>query len=152
MNPSLLKVSLQTKIVLHIDETGTADPLPFGMRGPPFVVVRVHPMAGELSRYTVTSNDPNDEPEEDIVQTARVPGRIIQTSKPSATYRIFHVSDMSQSISTGCSSFGPEMFPLLLHLLRLCVHEQRSSGSMRFRGTCSGLYQDRAKVISLEAR
>jgi hypothetical protein len=37
-------------------------------------------MAGELSRYTVTSSDPNDEGEEDIVQTARVPSRIVQTS------------------------------------------------------------------------
>ena len=43
-------------------------------------------MAGELSRYTVTSNDPGDEGEEDIVQTARVPGRIIQTSKWQFAY------------------------------------------------------------------
>jgi hypothetical protein len=39
-------------------------------------------MAGELSRYTVTSSDANDEGEEDIVQTARVPSRIVQTSMP----------------------------------------------------------------------
>lgn len=38
-------------------------------------------MAGEVSRYTVTSNDPNEEPEEDIVQSARVPSRIVQTSR-----------------------------------------------------------------------
>ena len=67
--------------MLHIDPTGAADPLPFGIRAPPFVVVRVQPMAGELSRYTVSSNDPNDEPEEDIVQTGRIPDRIVQTSQ-----------------------------------------------------------------------
>lgn len=71
---------MQTKIVVHIDSLGSADPVPFGMNGPPLVRVRVQPMAGELSRYTVTSSDPNDEGEEDIVQTARVPARIVQTS------------------------------------------------------------------------
>jgi hypothetical protein len=70
----------QTKIVVHIDALGSADPIPFGMNAPPFVVVRVQPMAGELSRYTVTSSDPEDEGEEDIVQTGRVPFRIVQTS------------------------------------------------------------------------
>lgn len=71
---------VQTKIVMHIDTLGTADPIPFGMNGPPYVVVRIQPMAGEISRYTVTSSDPSDESEEDIVQTARIPGRIVQTS------------------------------------------------------------------------
>lgn len=37
-------------------------------------------MAGELCRYTVTSSDPNDEGEEDIVHTAAIPARIVQTS------------------------------------------------------------------------
>lgn len=68
---------------MHIDPSGSADPIPFGVNAPPFVVIRVRPMAGELSRYTVTSSDPNDEGEEDIVQTARVPSRITQTSMSS---------------------------------------------------------------------
>ena len=71
----------QTKVVVHIDPSGCADPIPFGMGGPPLVVIRIQPMAGELCRYTVTSREPTDEGEEDIVQTARVPGRIVQTSK-----------------------------------------------------------------------
>ena len=50
------------------------------MGGPPFVIIRVQPLAGDLSRYSVTSSDPHDEGEEDIVQTARVPSRIVQTS------------------------------------------------------------------------
>lgn len=37
-------------------------------------------MAGGLCRYTVDSSDANDEGEEDIVQTSRVPSRIVQTS------------------------------------------------------------------------
>ncbi|THH28409.1 hypothetical protein EUX98_g5772 [Antrodiella citrinella] len=76
---AFMKETKKTKIVLHIDHEGSADPIPFGVRNPPFVVVRVQPMAGELSRYTVTSSDPNDEAEEDIVQTGRVPERVVQT-------------------------------------------------------------------------
>ncbi|KAI0082531.1 hypothetical protein K474DRAFT_1655326 [Panus rudis PR-1116 ss-1] len=76
---AFLKEAKKTKVVLHVDPTGAADPIPFGIRGPPLVVVRVQPMAGELSRYTVTSVDPNDEDEEDIVQTARIPERIVHT-------------------------------------------------------------------------
>lgn len=71
----------QTKVVLHIDELGTSDPIPFGVTGPPFVSIRVQPMAGALSRYKVTSSDPNDESEEDIVQTGRVADRVVHTSE-----------------------------------------------------------------------
>ncbi|KAH8118741.1 RhoGEF domain-containing protein [Phellopilus nigrolimitatus] len=70
---SFLKEAKKTKIVLHIDSLGIADPLPFGMDGPPY------PLPGELCRYVVHSNDPDDESEEDVVQTARVPSRIVQT-------------------------------------------------------------------------
>lgn len=66
--------------MVHIDALGSADPIPFGTPGPPFVVVRIQPMAGELARYTVESSDLNDEGEEDILQIARVPNRIVQTS------------------------------------------------------------------------
>jgi len=45
------------------------------------VVIRVQPMAGELSKFVVTSNDPSDEGEDDIIQTDRIPGRIVQTSE-----------------------------------------------------------------------
>ncbi|KAI0307231.1 hypothetical protein B0F90DRAFT_1807884 [Multifurca ochricompacta] len=69
----------KTKVVVHIDEFGTSDPIPFGINGPPFVSIRVQPMAGALSRYKVTSSDPSDENEEDIVQTGRVSDRIIHT-------------------------------------------------------------------------
>jgi hypothetical protein len=71
----------QTKVVLHIDELGSSDPIPFGVTGPPFVSIRVQPMAGALSRYKVTSSDPNDESEEDIVQTGRVADRVVHTSE-----------------------------------------------------------------------
>ena len=67
--------------MVHIDELGTSDPLPFGINGPPFVVIRVQPIAGALARYKVTSSDPSDESEEDIVQTGRVSDRVIHTSK-----------------------------------------------------------------------
>ncbi|EMD40501.1 hypothetical protein CERSUDRAFT_148569 [Gelatoporia subvermispora B] len=76
---AFLREPKKTKVVLHIDPMGSADPIPFGVHGPPYVVVRVTPMEGELSRYKVASSDPNDEGEDDIVHTARVPARIIQT-------------------------------------------------------------------------
>ena len=37
-------------------------------------------MAGGLCRYAVSSSEPGDEAEEDIVQTGRVPSRVVQTS------------------------------------------------------------------------
>lgn len=37
-------------------------------------------MAGGLCRYAVSSSEPEDENEEDIVQTGRVPSRVVQTS------------------------------------------------------------------------
>jgi hypothetical protein len=74
-------MSCQPKLVVHIDEFGAADPLPFGTGSAPHVIIRIQPMAGNLSRYVVSSSDPNDDGEEDIVQTARVPARIVQTSE-----------------------------------------------------------------------
>ncbi|KAI0309685.1 hypothetical protein OF83DRAFT_1273034, partial [Amylostereum chailletii] len=79
---AFLKEPRKTKVVVQIDSLGAADPIPFGIQAPPLVCIRVQPIAGELSRYKVTSNDPNDINDEDIVQTSRVPDRIVQTSKP----------------------------------------------------------------------
>ncbi|OCH94313.1 hypothetical protein OBBRIDRAFT_789447 [Obba rivulosa] len=76
---AFLREPKKTKVVLHIDPAGSADPIPFGAHAPPYVIVRVTPMEGDLSRYKVASSDPNDEGEDDIVHTARVPARIIQT-------------------------------------------------------------------------
>jgi hypothetical protein len=67
--------------VVHIDELGTSDPLPFGINGPPFVSIRVQPIPGALARFKVASSDPNDENEEDIVQIGRVSDRVIHTSE-----------------------------------------------------------------------
>ena len=66
--------------MVHIDPLGSADPLPIGIGGPPFAVIRVQPMAGGLCRYAVSSSEPGDETDEDIVQTGRVPSRVVQTS------------------------------------------------------------------------
>ncbi|KAJ7228502.1 RhoGEF domain-containing protein [Mycena pura] len=69
----------KTKIVVHIDALGSADKIPFGVGGPPFGVIRLQPLAGGVCRYKVTSSDPSDPGEEDIVQTSRVPARIVLT-------------------------------------------------------------------------
>jgi hypothetical protein len=74
--------NIQTKVVVHIDRdrhTG-ADPIPFGVGEPPFVVIRVQLMDGGLCRYSIRSSDPNDEGEEEIVQSAKVSSRVTQTS------------------------------------------------------------------------
>ncbi|KAF8812237.1 hypothetical protein BYT27DRAFT_7182669 [Phlegmacium glaucopus] len=76
---AFLQEPKKTKVVVHIDPLGSADPLPFGLGGPPFAVIRVQPMAGGLCRYAVSSSEPGDEGEEDIVQTGRVPSRVVQT-------------------------------------------------------------------------
>ncbi|KXN89579.1 Rho guanine nucleotide exchange factor gef2 [Leucoagaricus sp. SymC.cos] len=76
---AFLQEQKKTKIVAHIDPLGSADPIPFGVGNPPFARIRVQPLAGGLCRYSVSSNDPDDEPEEDIIQTERVPSRVIQT-------------------------------------------------------------------------
>lgn len=65
--------------MVHIDPLGSADPIPFGIGASPFARIRVQPLAGGLCRYAVSSSDPRDEPEEDIVQTERVPSRIVHT-------------------------------------------------------------------------
>jgi protein ECT2 len=68
--------------VLHIDSLGTADPIPFGVDGnPPFVVIRVHPLAGDLCKFSVGSTDPNDLGDEDIDQTAAISSKAVRTSK-----------------------------------------------------------------------
>lgn len=77
----LSKQSPQTKVVVHIDALGSADKIPFGVASPPFVIIRLQPLAGGVCRYKVTSSDPSDSGEEDIVQTARVPSRVILTSR-----------------------------------------------------------------------
>ncbi|CAA7260055.1 unnamed protein product [Cyclocybe aegerita] len=78
---AFLQEPKKTKVVVHIDRDryASADPIPFGAGGPPFVVIRVQLMDGGLCRYSVTSSDPNDEGEEDVVQTMRVPSRVVQT-------------------------------------------------------------------------
>ncbi|RDB22757.1 hypothetical protein Hypma_010026 [Hypsizygus marmoreus] len=76
---AFLQEAKKTKIVVHIDPLGTADPIPFGVGVAPFARIRVQPLAGGLCRYAVSSSDPSDDGEEDIVQTERVPSRIVHT-------------------------------------------------------------------------
>ncbi|GLB33962.1 putative guanine nucleotide exchange factor for Rho/Rac/Cdc42-like GTPases [Lyophyllum shimeji] len=75
---AFLQEPKKTKIVVHIDPLGSADPIPLGMGAAPFASIRIQPLAGQLCRYTVKSNV-DDEAEEDIVQTERVPSRIVDT-------------------------------------------------------------------------
>lgn len=69
---------------------GTADEIPFGITGPPFAIIRIQPLAGGVCRFKVTSSDPSDPADEDVVQTTRVPSRIVLTSK-SASFRLLHI-------------------------------------------------------------
>ncbi|KAJ6628784.1 hypothetical protein B0H10DRAFT_1989338, partial [Mycena sp. CBHHK59/15] len=76
---AFLQEQKKTKIVVHIDPLGSADKIPFGVGAPPFGVIRLQPLAGGVCRYKVSSSDPSDPGEEDIVQTTRVPSRIVLT-------------------------------------------------------------------------
>ncbi|KAF8195715.1 hypothetical protein K438DRAFT_1906377 [Mycena galopus ATCC 62051] len=76
---AFLQEPKKTKIVVHIDALGSADKIPFGVGAPPFAVIRLQPLAGGVCRYKVTSSDPSDPGEEDIVQTTRIPSRIVLT-------------------------------------------------------------------------
>ena len=78
--PYLQFISYQTKVVVQIDELGAADPIPFGIGGPPHVSIRLQPLAGAVCRFKVTSIDTEDINEEEVVQSIRVPERIVTTS------------------------------------------------------------------------
>ncbi|KAG5648922.1 hypothetical protein DXG03_000271 [Asterophora parasitica] len=75
---AFLQEAKKTKIVVHIDPLGSSDPIPLGLGCAPFASIRIQPLAGQLCRYTVTSSV-DDETEEDIVQTERVPSRVVDT-------------------------------------------------------------------------
>ncbi|KAG2042276.1 hypothetical protein BDR03DRAFT_944957 [Suillus americanus] len=109
---AFLQEPKKTKIVMHIDTLGTADPIPFGINGPPYVVVRIQPMAGEISRYTVTSSDPSDESEEDIVQTARIPSRIVQTIHQYGLFKFKTSNDSRPATPTASSRSRAHIFSL----------------------------------------
>ncbi|KAG6336527.1 hypothetical protein ID866_2549 [Astraeus odoratus] len=75
----------KTKIVMHIDALGTADPIPF---------------------------DPNGDPEEDIVQTARVPGRIVQTIQQYGLFKFRTENDSRPATPTASTRSRAHIFSL----------------------------------------
>ncbi|KAG5716704.1 Rho guanine nucleotide exchange factor gef2 [Termitomyces sp. T112] len=75
---AFLQETKKTKTVVHIDPLGSSDALPLGLGVAPFASIRIQPLAGQLCRYTVRSSM-DDDTEEDIVQTERVPSRIVDT-------------------------------------------------------------------------
>ncbi|TRM67640.1 hypothetical protein BD626DRAFT_394072 [Schizophyllum amplum] len=77
---AFLQEAKKTKAVVHVDASGCADNIPFGVGNPPFVCIRLQPIAGELCRVRVTSSsDDGDGDEDEVVQSSRVPSRIVQT-------------------------------------------------------------------------
>ncbi|EIW61568.1 uncharacterized protein TRAVEDRAFT_162896 [Trametes versicolor FP-101664 SS1] len=108
---SFLQEPKKTKIVMHVDPMGVADAISFGSHAPPYVVVRVQPMAGELARYKVTSSDPDDEPEEDIMQTSRIPERIVQTIHQYGLFK-FSTGNVSRPTTPTASRSRTAMFGL----------------------------------------
>ncbi|KAI0304176.1 hypothetical protein BC826DRAFT_215583 [Russula brevipes] len=109
---AFLQEPQKTKVVVHIDELGTSDPIPFGINAPPFVSIRVQPIAGALSRYKVTSSDPNDENEEDIVQTGRVPDRVIHTIHQYGLFKFRTGKNSAPSTPTASSRSRAAIFGL----------------------------------------
>lgn len=92
----------QPKVVLHVDQSGTADPIPIGARGGPFVVIRVQPIDTDRCRFTVSTRRPRldrespdeDEEEEETVSTVTLPEKVVQTIH---TYGLFKFETDNQS-------------------------------------------------------
>lgn len=135
----------KTKIVLHIDSLGTADPLPLGMACPPYVVVRVQPMAGEISRYSVTSTDPNGDPEEEIVQTARIPGRVVQTIQQYGLFKFRTGCDSRPATPTASVRSRAHIFSLDAISRNLFSSRPGSSKGELFGGSINGHRRSRSK-------
>ncbi|KAI6130388.1 hypothetical protein EDD16DRAFT_1084414 [Pisolithus croceorrhizus] len=135
----------KTKIVMHIDPLGTADPIPFGMGGPPYVVVRVQPMAGEISRYSVTSTDPSGDPEEEIVQTARIAGRIVQTIHQYGLFKFRTGNDSRPATPTASARSRAHIFSLDAISRNFFSSRPVSSKSELFGGSISGHRRSRSK-------
>ncbi|KAL1747651.1 hypothetical protein HDZ31DRAFT_60984 [Schizophyllum fasciatum] len=77
---AFLQESKKTKAVVHVDASGSADNIPFGVGGPPFVCIRLQPMAGDLCRIRITSSSEDTDGEEDeVLQANRVSSRVVQT-------------------------------------------------------------------------
>ncbi|KAI9507546.1 hypothetical protein F5148DRAFT_1307723 [Russula earlei] len=109
---AFLQEPRKTKVVVHIDELGASDPIPFGIHGPPFVSIRVQPIAGALCRYKVTSSDPNDENEEDIVQIGRVSDRVIHTIHQYGLFKFRTGKNSVPSTPTAASRSRAAIFGL----------------------------------------
>ncbi|KAN0126892.1 hypothetical protein V8E52_000532 [Russula decolorans] len=109
---AFLQEPRKTKVVVHIDELGTSDPLPFGINGPPFVSIRVQPIPGALARFKVTSSDPNDESEEDIVQIGRVSDRVIHTIHQYGLFKFRTGKNSAPSTPTAISRSRAAIFGL----------------------------------------
>lgn len=140
----------QTKVVVHIDPFGSADAIPCSLSAPPFVVIKIQPMAGELSRYVVTSSDETDEGEQDIIQTERIPGRIIQTSALNTAIVSKYNSSYKQYITMVYSSSRQGTTPDHLLPLLASGRELLSLDLKPFLGTYSTQGQD-YPVTSLAA-
>ncbi|KAH9855021.1 hypothetical protein C2E23DRAFT_725243 [Lenzites betulinus] len=108
---SFLQEPKKTKVVMHVDPMGTADSIPFGSHAPPYVVLRVQPMAGELARYKVASSDPDEEPEEDIMQTTFIPDRVLQTIHQYGLFK-FNTGNVSRPTTPTTSRLRPTKFAL----------------------------------------
>ena len=68
--------------MLHIDSLGTADDIPFGVgSSPPYIVIRVQPLAGDVCSYSVASTDPSDPGDRNVVRTGALPSVVVRTSK-----------------------------------------------------------------------
>ncbi|KAH6915122.1 hypothetical protein BKA70DRAFT_566736 [Coprinopsis sp. MPI-PUGE-AT-0042] len=76
---SFLQEPKKTKVVVHIDPLGSADPIPFGMGCSPILRIRVQPMAGSVCRLVAQSFDPEEPGDDDVIRSDKVDKWIIDT-------------------------------------------------------------------------
>ncbi|RXW25312.1 hypothetical protein EST38_g633 [Candolleomyces aberdarensis] len=95
---AFLQEPKKTKVVVHIDPMGSADPIPFGIGAAPYASIRLQIISGGLCRFSVSSNDPEDDGEEDIVQIERVPSRIVNTIQDWKEFDPWHTYSKVEGI------------------------------------------------------
>jgi len=136
----------KSKVILHVDQSGTADPVPFGVdEDGPFVVIRVQPLEGDVTRYTVMSDSEDDVPVEDIIHTSAIPDRVLQTSQLFlSSCPLLDTDILCQSSNTASSSSKPVRSPDQARLLRAHDRAPTYSASTLSRATSSAAVLPRA--------
>ncbi|OCF31354.1 hypothetical protein I316_06959 [Kwoniella heveanensis BCC8398] len=117
------------KVVVLVDETGIADPLPLQDRGPPLLSIRLQPMSGSLCRFSYSTIEVQDE-DRMVIDMSEVPEKIALTVH---RYGIFKFRTGTTSCPTTPSAASHRLRPSMLNLD--AISRNLFGGSVTGRGT-----------------